>query len=89
MTQQNILTQLICIGQYIKKKKPEYIFFSRMHGTFFRIDHIVETQKQAATNLREQNCFKPLFWPHWYETINQLQNEKWEEKHMETKQNAS
>ena len=53
--------QLIDIQKFhLKKKTAEYTFFSSVHETFFRIDHILGT-KQVSVNLRGLKSYQASF----------------------------
>ena len=68
-------------------KKSEYTLFSSAHGTFSRIDHILE-QKTNFNKLKSVEIISS--WPQWHETRNQPEEKKWEKTdYRETKQHAT
>ena len=61
------------IGTYrtFHSKTTDHIFFSSIHRTFSRIDHML-CQKKVSINLRRLKSYQATFWPQWYKTRNQL-----------------
>ena len=82
---------LIDIYRTFHPKNKEYTFFSSAHGTFSRIDHMLgcKTSLNKFRRIEIISSLPPPL-PQWFETKNQLQEEKWEKhKHVETKQHAT
>ena len=78
---------LIDIYRTFHPKTTEYTFFSSVHGTFSRIDHILGHKSSLGKFKKIEIVIKYLFRPQCCETRYQLQ-EKFCKiyKHMEAKQ---
>ena len=77
---------LIDIYRTFHPKTTEYTFFSRAHGTFSRIDHILG-QNQALVNLRKLKSYQVCFPTTMLWTRYQLQEKIYKKyKHMKAKQ---
>ena len=83
---------LIDIKRTFHAKAMNFTFFSNVHETFSRIDHILG-HKSCLDNWKKknQNHFKHLFWSQCSEIRCQLQGERnyYKYKHMVCKQHAS
>ena len=80
-------TDLLDIYRTFYLKAAEQTFFSSTHGTFSRIDHILN--HKSSLGKFKKTHIKHLFQPQGYKIRNQLQGEKNCKKnheHMETKQ---
>ena len=53
-------------------KTAEYTFFSSVHGTHSRINHILPQNKSQQIQ-KDQSHTMHIFWPQHYETRNQPQ----------------
>ena len=88
---------LIGIKRTFHAKAMNFTFFSNVHETFSRIDHILGHKSslgklKAKTNKQKnQNHFKHLFWLQCSQIRCQLQGERnyYKYRHMEGKQHAS
>ena len=80
---------LIDIYKTLHFKTAEYTFFSSAHGTFSRIDNMLGHKTSPNKLKRTEITSSIFFWPQWHETGNQLQKEKWKNKHVETKQHTT
>ena len=73
----------------IHPNAEEYTFFSSAHGTFSRIDHILDHQTNFS-KFKKIEIVKHLLQPQCYETRHQFQEKHCKKhKHMEIKQNVS
>ena len=68
---------LIDIYRTFHPKIAEYTVFSSAHGTFSSLDHMIG-QKTSLKFKRTEIVSSIFSRPQRYETINQLQEEKWE-----------
>ena len=81
---------LINIFRTFHPNAEEYTFFSRAHGTFSRLDHILGHKSNLSKFKKIEIVSKHLLQPQHYEIRYQLQEKNCKKhKHMETKQHVS
>ena len=80
---------LIDIYRTFHPKTADYTFFSSVHGTFSRIDHIL-VHKTSLSKFKKIEIISSIFSDQCYEIRNELQGKKSEKyKHTEVKQYVS
>ena len=67
---------LIDIFRTFQPDAEEYTFFSSVHRTFSRIDHILGHKSNLSKLKKIENCIKRLFQTQHYDTRYQLQEKK-------------
>ena len=81
---------LIDIYRTFHPKTTEYTFFSRAHGTFSKIDHILGYKSNFGNFKKIEIISSIFFQPQRYTTGNQQQEKNCKKhKHVETKQHAT
>ena len=67
-----ILDQMDLTGIYrtFRPTAAKHTFFSSLHLTFLRIEHML-SYKTSLSKFKDWNHTEYLFWPKWYETRNQ------------------
>ena len=81
---------LIDIFRTFHPNAEEYTFFSRAHGTFSRLDHILGHKSNLSKFKKIEIVSKHLLQPQHYEIRYQLQEKNCKKhKHMEIKQHVS
>ena len=84
-------TDLVDINRTFHPKAAEYTFFSRPHGTFSKMDHILD-HKSSLSNFKKIEIMSSIFSDHnaiRLEIGNKKKTAKKTHKHVETQQHAT
>ena len=75
---------LIDIFRAFHPKTTEYTFFSSVHRTFSKIDHMLDCKTSLSKFKETEKYIKHLLRPQWYETRNQWQEKKKKKENTQT-----